>query len=60
MNEKERQKMREVERLCHAINHFIKSYDAVPHFPENEQTLWRYRKGYEDNLEDLKELLNEQ
>lgn len=60
MNDSDRQKMHKVRSLVYAIDHYIKSYDAVPHFPANKETIDRYLKGYEENLNALKELLNEQ
>lgn len=56
--EKEYQRMLRIDLLCGAIRFYITRYQAVPHFPANKETLNRYQKGYEDNLKDLKDLLN--
>ncbi len=58
MTEQERLKMRKVDSICRALQHYINSYAAVPAFPENEKHREMYLKGYEDNLKDLKDLLN--
>jgi hypothetical protein len=51
--------MREFERICYAINHFIKAYSAVPAYPENERVRAMYLEGYENAVKEIRELLND-
>jgi hypothetical protein len=58
LDEKKRHQMREFERICYAINHFIKAYSAVPAYPENERVRAMYLEGYENAVKEIRELLN--